>query len=638
VSASLFQRCLRAIKTTRNLRLVNLKTPKTMISKLIRSRGSALPMNKKSPHNMDISPSLSAFTESLGKTITNAEPAFLQLGQELQSVNSNVNNLTELIVKTTALIGKDSDYGILVEVEGLVNQSLKEIKGCRSEVSQSLGHCEIMAEDLISLCKTAKIIKKIPLTLSVIGLNIGIESARSLEGSNTFTLFVEEIQQLGKTIKDASTSISTDSKEAREDQLSAHIEISDGLVRLSALIGDVEDNVRIALAEIGQIMGHSQEILKEAAIHSKEISRLVGEIVMALQFHDITRQQTEHIIEALDDSGKLSLNDLKDPHVKIEKEERLGSVHSILQVQAGQLNKIISEIEITYQTIMNGFEKISTEVGLLVSKASGFTALNKDTGSLEDSFSRLKSIVIRFQKLLNQGRELDGSVCNAAGEASEAVSRLSSYIEPFHDIREDLKLKALNAIISAEHIGDGGKVFGILAQEVTSLSETTNDFVGNVIGILESIDHTSQKLKTGSHEMTDSSDIPLESIIEKISSIYVQFQEDMQDLSKKASDIKDSISGIIAELSFFPELVNSLKQYLKELGEIVHMFSPWARDEVEKFMTDVAQHEERYTMESERNQHRKILDDEVSIEVGGIDSEESAAMEEDELGDNVELF
>jgi hypothetical protein len=37
--------------------------------------------------------------------------------------------------------------------------------------------------------------------------------------------------------------------------------------------------------------------MRSAEVHSQKISSLVGDVVVAIQFHDIARQQIEHIVQ-----------------------------------------------------------------------------------------------------------------------------------------------------------------------------------------------------------------------------------------------------------------------------------------------------------------------------------------------------
>ena len=92
-----------------------------------------------------ISPGLSAVADSLEDVYKSLDPRFMQIGRELQSIHFEAARLTEQILKSVKLIGRESGEGILVHIGNLTRESLTELRNCRADVPNSVGRVNAVA-------------------------------------------------------------------------------------------------------------------------------------------------------------------------------------------------------------------------------------------------------------------------------------------------------------------------------------------------------------------------------------------------------------------------------------------------------------------------------------------------------------
>ena len=605
--------------------------------------GSALSIFEMSSHP-------SALAESLEEVYESLEPRFTQIGRRLQSIHSEAAQLTQQTLKSARLIGSKSGEGILADIGSLTRESLAELQNCRVDVSSSMGRVNAVAEYLGALYGKCSVIEKIAMSLRVVILNIAVESSRSTESTDMFSDFVEDIKKLAEEIMAISEKIRDDCKKERKGQIFIHKEISGGLSKLSDLADAAEEAVQSAVLEIEHLMGLSVKALEDVSVHSKEISCQVEKIVVAIQFHDITRQQVDHVIESLRDVESLCAGETSSAELKKDKNDVLNRAHSILRLQASQLKETRSEIDAAYHQIMSAFEVIGSEVGRLVAGASGFGHNKADADVTEDPFAALKSALLRLNLLLGKGSDLRNRMQETAGQASETSSRLSHYVGQVSGISNGLHLKALNAIVKTAHLNGRGRTLEVLAQEVNRLSDQSSEFVPNVVDLLGTITALARELVSGSSEVAQEiqaaggkAKMSTDAGIQNISSVYDRFRGDSSAALERSQTLQAAISQTRSDLCFLPELIDQLTAHTNELDEIVQSLSPWVdREKMTQEEIDVLI--QRYTMDRERAVHKQVIEgiDELKAEdnVENVITKTTPEKDKDkdDLGDNVELF
>lgn len=605
------------------------------------------------PHAASEIPSrLTAFSESLKATSRSVEPEFMTIGRSLQSVYADTKALTQQAVDTVNRFGGKDEESELGRIERLIRESLENLNRCREDVTVNLKQVDAVAEYLSELHDKCSVVEKIAVFLKVVGLNIGIESTRSEESKEMFTVIGQEIQQLSNKVMDITRNIREDSSEAGIRQRSAHGEIAKSLNTLKKLSDDVEVAVYRAVREIKQLMELSFETLEQAGENSRRISRQIGEIVVGIQFHDSMNQRIDHIIQSLAEIDSLLS---EDSFREFGKKERLGIAHSILAVQEAQLREVITEIAGVDAKSRQAFRQIGDEVDKL---AQGLSALglrnpvNERGSSEKDPFLSLESAVQHLNDLLGDGTELMDRIRNIASQASDTAYRLFDHMKHVREINFETHIKALNAIVNAAHLGEKGRTLEVLAQEMKGLSSQSNVFVQSVEKILESISGSVEELRSRILDTGIDADF-LDSGMRDISSSYVQFETDSRNTFQRSEDLKSAISQTSAYLDFFPRLAGELENHLHELEEMSGPLKALASKSNDS-SGDMENLIHRYTMQKERAIHNSIVEapkktalpQTESIEwfepvLGTTSAEELSEgedHEDDDLGDNVELF
>jgi len=612
----------------------------------------------------EIPSNLLVLAESLEKTVKNSEPKFLKLGEELQILYADAKQLAELTMNTAKSVGGETEQSLLNSISRLARQSLTDLRQRQSEISESLKHVDAVASHLENLCEICPAIEKTGMSLNVVGLNIAVESSRSPESREMFAFFVHEIRNLSKNIFDISQGIFNDSKATHSGQLLAHSRILAGQAELNKLQDAARKTVQNTVTEIRHMMGLSLKSLEKTGELSNNISRQIGEVVVAIQFHDITRQQVEHIVSALNDTEYLC-KETADTDDEL-KSRSWGCAYRVLKIQAAQLEQVISEIETAYQKSIGAFENLRDQITELVKDVSSLNGSEqKDEISTEMRITALKFGLHELRKLLDKGYDLKNHLKETADQVSETTSRLSCHISQVRRISIELHLKALNAIIKSARLTDKGSTFEILAQEVNTLSKESNRFAADVVKILESVISLAQELKKESCnknlqnfepvvglnlKLEPTTDFSFDRGIMDITHNYEQFKSDSVNVLQKSQELQRSILQTKSELGFLSALEDELRDYMEQIKEMVKILKPFVNNDKDNSEDKIDQLAKRYTMKRERELHRKYIYPSDVIGQSPVPPVEAEPLPElpepkketkeddEELGDNVELF
>lgn len=599
-----------------------------------------------------LSDRLSAFAEALSDESGSVENDFLQLGLSLQKNHEDASALIERACETVALV--NGEEGLLAQIEYLVNKSLTYQEGYRSRVSQVMTSFSRGAELLETLLRVCRTIDKMALGLQMVGLNIGVEAVRTVEGRELFGVVASDVRELSKKIIGIAEAIQEDAAEALDMQQKANRETSRDADQFATLAAEAGVSLRELVEKIQTLMDASIVAMNQAGDHSREISKWTGTVVERIQFHDSMHQRIGHISEALRETARGLL-----PNPSGSRAGKLSAqAHAVITLQAAQLKQVIQEVDDAHVATHRAFDEIERHVGALSQNLSEFSSQTDHAAALPmgvdphpgpplssaeppegDLFGELGAAAGRFKAIMQEGEDLNERIQKIFDHASVSADQLSDAVKQIRKINIEMHLLALNAIIKAAHMGAKGRALEILAQEVQNLSKLSNEFVGEVGDLLGKILGVAQSSQENKADDTDLHRSEMAAKEAAVIGLHEKLDHAVLDIVERGDAVAKAISGIRKRLSFLAKLKKRLNRRRLELEHLTNNLLSLSEGmdsegaEALKF---------RYTMDKERIVHERQVSG-ARVDQGAIFQDPQAALPpppqaDENLGDNVELF
>lgn len=122
---------------------------------------------------------------------------------------------------------------------------------------------------------------------------------------------------------------------------------------------------------------------------------------------------------------------------------------------------------------------------------TGLTSLNQ---ALYKKVDEAGSLVRRTEKSLNMLKDAYSELNNIAQNTSAEISKTTDTLKQIQDIALNTKILGFNASIEASRAKEAGKGFGVIAQEVRSLAETSKVSADNIQKAMNNIDTHSKTI------------------------------------------------------------------------------------------------------------------------------------------------
>ena len=402
---------------------------------------------------------------------------------------------------------------------------------------------------------------------------------------------------------------------------------------------EIEDNTSKSIEMLKEKYELSSQKSGTISENFEFAQKKIGEIVTSIQFHDITRQQIENVIEIIE----LLVKRLEEN--KNENDEYTESIYTVIntvsKVQKAQLENSKRELNTAIESILLNLDGVVENIERVSIDASEL--LQNDTNSYTPFIENIKNDLTKVINSLNSNEEVSSQLSDSIMGVEDTLRELTGFVNEINSIGSEIELISLNANIKAAHIGQEGAALGVLAKEIQKLSIDAIKQTASVIENLTEINTLSDdlhKMIVKNNEDKESSNelkiiqTNINKTIAELNSLIADGSEQLEDINNATSFLQSEISTTVGNVTIHSEMNGRVNNIITLFDELIDTSEPYTE---QAYMDDPILQElnKGYTMEEQRKIHSMISSSENDVEL--FDDNEANAGNT-EFGDNVELF
>ncbi len=579
--------------------------------------------------------------EGLMSISAETEQDFLLLGDQIYGVSTQFKNNSAEVGDVEARIQSGEGWQ-LDEVETLFREGGREVGDSTTLLTGTLPSLHDLTGRTQSLEQVGGFLMRLAHAVRIIGVLMNLQGQQHSH-PRAFVQLSEGITTLAGHMADTRLSMTWSAEQAQEEFFTVmrQVRLSELMpLEAEALQRQVEDGVREMRSLMRKVVSSCSWIRKD----SEEIVPYLNQVVMAVQFHDITRQQMEHVSQAL----LLAGTRLEDGTVASRRWAK-----QCLEIQLGQLAYVLHKTDEVEQQVDARFRDISERAQNQVSRVGEILGLE---GPLSAGVRQLDLALQALLQTLRRSEGVTRRVLEAMEEVNARLRLTREHLESIEDIGNDLRRMSVNAMLLPNDAGEQSLHLEKLSHEVIHRSEEAQTLLSREVSTLQE----GLELIAGFQEALEQSlDQQLESVGRTRASLNERLQGFREAsvamlartgaVSRETWKLAGGILTLLENLSFGEqvELRVRLTYQLIELlhAELEHTLEP--ETEVPSPL-DLSELEHLYSRDVERTIHQSCLQEPfqevLSRLFEGWDPAEKQAetapaeASEEDLLDDVEFF
>lgn len=581
--------------------------------------------------------------DTLRRMAGTTEDEFLQIGSQLQSFYQRSADISGVANQLVEVVSGETVVSLTSRLQQMMGNMEEYLANARARSCKSCSTMEQVQELLARLSEPMSGFQKMNKSLRMLSISTKIESARLGELGSGFVNLAMDVEKLSHQVNEKSSAIM-----AHQQLLATLITSNLAAVRsteaeedvlVSATLKDTTAN----LAELVAVNERCTTFGTTVSVVSAEITNSISEVVSSMQMHDMTRQQLEHVVEALERlSGEMS-------HVSADNADGdqlrrvIVEAGDVCELQEAQLRFASGELYTAVCTIIDNLRDVARKQAVV---AQDTVSITGSAGSGDLSFVEVMSRgMSAVTAVLTSCAWADQNMCAAMKKVAETIDEIAVFVLDIEAIGSEIDLIALNSQIKAALTGPEGAALGVLAEAIKRLSDEAVHQTDSVSATLSGIHAVTENLLTDAENEEDQLGTRIAVIQDELAEILRSMAGMNEEMLSVLSNLNGRVLSLTADVEQATASVDVHERtkamsdgVLTDLGQIVFQ-SRQIEPASSEFKENLRHMEEHYTMESERHIHEAIAkkrggQSAFSVQV----AVKSSVPDDSEFGDNFDLF
>ena len=554
----------------------------------------------------------------LRSTMQTSETGFISVGSQLQTIHVSTQEISQRLAGLLDnYLNKDGTES-LNELRSISERSTRQLNLFNNFSVYAFTQLQNLETPLTLLVEYFKDFDCLVRRLRMMGITARIEAARIGEDGSSFVHLAEEVSVLGQQIAAKAKEVCSYVNRVYE-VIALHEN------KLGEVIGrhkDISTRVSNDMSSNLQILNEKREMSKQTASEissvSKDVLHNIHVVVQSVQYHDITRQQIDHVIGALQ---------------SIKKQDSVLEVVPVCEIQVAHLKRAAKDFENAILAIITALGDLSNGVTTMLSESRKMA--NFTDGSGNTFFDYVVRGLETVSDTVMKDREVILELTSSLEQVNDNIRMMKSFMHEMAFVGSEIELLALNSRVKAAKTGTNGSALGVIAEAIQRLSVDASNRINEVVDQMSQMVSLARDLTDADtiDVITKSTEREIQKIVNKLKDVIGFFHvtnkstiEVFRETGKVCATIAERVKSLAEEISRHKEVATSLCEVSCELDQFAARLRGSASDSdrtlIDKRLEEMLK---RYTMEAERLTHNTIVNGDQSQ--SGLPSEADGGIE-----------
>jgi hypothetical protein len=575
--------------------------------------------------------------DTLGRVIADldllnrtTERDFLRIGGKLGEFIETVNVISSDLAALASCVS--GEHG--PSASGALTAALDRSLEMEARYATGGGDLDGMRQEVRRLRQTLADYRRTVSTFRAIGFLTRIEIARVGAAAADFGNLTDDVKCLAENVQERVQSALDSAARLIPSIESAAVDISavkEGQLKdLPSLIAAVSEG----LSSFQEMQDRTHASSVRLGARYESISQAFAQLIVSIQFHDITRQQVEHVIEVL---RRLCSESQGENAGAVGEQPAAGAV---LALQSSQLCNAQQKFAASVEALTSNLGEISDHVSKIADESR---ELFSDSADEKDSvLVRMEAGCTAILARLSHCAGADAAARATSGAMTETIARMRASIEEIRAIEIQMFHVATNARINANRLGPAGEPLDVLANSMGQQAFESRQRSESLVEDLDSMREAAIQLSgreapgdSGQDECAEG----MRAAVAELQALHGRSLGQIPQVIACADRLRENLSATREGFSvgaLFAEGIGRARATLNRMGgENPSALSPDGRESPERGLEDFTMH---YTMQAERDVHENVMGTAPTGGAAPRPLEPAAEEDEGQLGENVEFF
>lgn len=367
------------------------------------------------------------------------------------------------------------------------------------------------------------------------------------------------------------------------------------------------------------------------------VCEAINDLVRSVQFHDITRQQIEHVVEALRQIRAGC-------EISPGNSDALPSdARAVLALQSLQLLGAARLFASSVKDMEGDLESIAVRVKEMAEASRELMGISADDqGSF---FLLMEGQFTSILDMLGTSSAAHAGMESTAASLEEIISKMASSLAEIVGVELRIQRIAINATIQSAHIGEAGNALSVIADFMQGLALDSNTNTERIGEALQAMGVAARRVSGGSDRAASDGTSGTSEITREMRNTVVELHSSSEsafirvnEIAALGTQLADDIGAVRGGFSagqLFAQIVSRARAELEGMG--AQSGEPTAGGEVVSAQL-LESHASRYTMQMERDVHKSVTTGAAMEPAAPVAKASTAVSKDEDLGDNVDLF